>query len=108
MTGPTNAVAAEPPKGLSERSRTLWRAVVKASTPLSRQASIESALRSLDTADAAANIVAEQGMVSINRDTNVPHCHPACKIEKDARAAFFREWNSLGLTLKSIAERNGV
>jgi phage terminase small subunit len=60
-------------------------------------AAVHSALKSLDQADAAAAITSTEGLTIKNADTKVIHAHPACKIEKDCRAAFFRIWDSLGL-----------
>lgn len=89
---------AEPPEGITERSKKLWRAVVFPGCGEGRLAAVHSALKSLDMADKAAAIIATEGMTTANKDTGVIHAHPACKIEKDCRAAFFRIWDSLGLT----------
>lgn len=85
------------PANLSEASQALWRAAVWPGIPLCRQAAIESALRSLDQANEAAELLKRDGLVTVNKNTNVPHVNPVAKIEKDARAAFHRTWSSMGL-----------
>lgn len=86
-----------PPAHLSERSKTLWLAVVpsQASSP-GRLALVQTALECLDRADEAAEAIAQEGMVC--GAGKMQHVHPLLKVEKDNRQLFARLWNELGLS----------
>src|SRR5436190_901995 len=75
----------EPPGHLSDRSRALWLDVagsrVKA-TP--RLALLQTALESLDRADAAREKIAAEGMVTVTKGTGVAHLSPLVRAERDA------------------------
>ncbi len=59
---------------------------------------LQAGLEALDRADAAAAIIAVEGMTTA-RDGGVgmAHPHPAVKIEKDARSQFSSIWRMLHL-----------
>lgn len=89
--------AASMPADLSERSQRLWTSLVggRAKSP-ERIALLESALRSLDRADEAAEILKRDGLIVRTGRSKFPHAHPALKVEKDSRALFARHWALLG------------
>ncbi len=93
---PVATVATDPPSGLSDGSRQLWRDVM-ASRPVrspGRMALLEQALRARDRAAEAAEVIVREGLVVAGK---IPHAHPAVKIEKDNRALFVQAWAKLGL-----------
>ncbi len=93
-----------PPKGLSTRSRKLWREIVEdfvlaaAELELLRQA-----LAALDLADDAAAIVAREGITVVDRYGS-PKQHPACDVAARNQAIFGRFVAQLGVK-ESVSTR---
>ena len=88
----------EAPSGLSERSLTLWRAVVpKTVASPGGLIMVEQALRALDRADQAARAVEIEGLTSVTPATGAIHVHPAVKVERENRALFARLWSQMRL-----------
>ena len=92
------------PTGLSKRSAKLWRAVL-AEFELS-PAELElrrSALVALDRADEAADIIAVEGVVTVDRYGS-PKAHPAADVESRNRALYGRFLAQLGVkaTVESV------
>lgn len=54
------------------------------------------ALEARDRADAAAAVIATEGMV-LSKPGGVPRAHPLLRVEKDSRALFARCWSDLHL-----------
>ena len=94
-----NNLAVSPPDHLSEKSKALWASLVprRAKSP-ERLALLTVALESLDRADAARELLAEEGMVATTATTKAVHLHPAAKLERESRAIFARIWKQLGLS----------
>lgn len=92
----------EPPARLSERAQRLWCELVpaRARSP-ERLALLETALRTLDRAEAAAAVVEKQGMVVKTKRTGALHVHPLLKVEKDQRQLFLRCWQELSFSWRS-------
>ena len=94
------------PAGLSDRTAELWRSVVprRARSP-ERLALLEVALRALDRADQAAEILGREGLTTTTGKTGVVHAHPLIKVEREARALFISAWNALKLTWADLDGR---
>jgi phage terminase small subunit len=87
-----------PPAGLSERSQQLWKELVPSRCrSLGRLTMLAEALRVLDLADQAHEIVKAQGMVTTTKRSGVSHINPALKAERELRQQFLRTWETLGL-----------
>jgi phage terminase small subunit len=86
-----------PPSHLSERAAALWADVVprRAKTP-GRLALIQTALESLDRADAARVAVAREGMTTITQRSGAMHIHPLLKVERESMQQFAKLWSQLG------------
>src|SRR5262245_29842021 len=91
--------AAMPPGGLSNRAQELWRSLVprRARSP-ERQALLEAALRALDRAAEAAEVVAREGMSFTTKKTGAVHMHPMLRVERENKGFFLSVWSALGLT----------
>ena len=88
----------EPPAGLSEKSCRIWKELVPArGVSPGRLILLAVALRALDRADQAAEIVEREGMVTVTKTTGLSHAHPALKVERDARQQFLQAWSKLSL-----------
>jgi hypothetical protein len=87
-----------PPEDLSERSKALWSAVVVTrARSAGRLAVLEEALRSLDRADEARHLLAQQGLLNVTKTTGAVHLNPLSKVEKEHRGLFVQLWVGLGL-----------
>jgi len=89
-----NTTTPEAPAGLSWRSCRLW-AHYAGEQEAGRLALLEEALRALDRAEQAREIVERDGLVLSGG--KMPHAHPAVRVEHQARAEFVRIWSHLGL-----------
>jgi phage terminase small subunit len=88
----------EAPSHLSEKSKTLWNEIVpKRGSGASRLALITIALESLDRADEARKLIAEEGLTSITKKTGAIHVNPLLKIERESKNLFVKIFNDLGL-----------
>ncbi len=86
----------EVPSHLSERSKTLWRAVVPSrAKSAERQALVIAALDALDLADECRARVQEEGLTATTKTTGAVHVHPLMKIEKEQRSLFAKIWGQL-------------
>ncbi len=86
----------EVPSHLSERSATLWRAVVPSrAKSAERQALVIVALDALDLADECRARVQAEGMTSTTKSTGAIHVHPLMRVEKEARSTFSKIWGQL-------------
>jgi len=88
-----------PPEHLSQRTQILWRGIVprRAISP-ERLALLQVALEALDRADAARQVITQEGMVTTTKTTGAVHVHPLVKVEREALGVFTRCWRALGLT----------
>jgi hypothetical protein len=101
----TDQAISSPPKGLTPRSRAIWRAVLKDFDLVSHEkALLEEALRALDRADQARAEVDEGGLTYRDR-FGQPRPHPALAVERDNRGLFARTLRELGLDANSIENR---
>ncbi len=66
--------------------------------PAGRLAVLESALLALDGAEAAHDLIQAEGSVVFTASTGAAHINPRVRVERDARAAFARLFDQLGLT----------
>ena len=84
------------PAHLSERSQSLWGAVVPSrAKSAERQALVIAALDALDLADECRARVQAEGMTSTTKTTGAVHVHPLMKVEKEQRSLFARLWGQL-------------
>jgi hypothetical protein len=67
---------------------------------------VEQALRALDRATAAAELVDAEGMTSTTETTGTFHVHPAVRIERESRQLFARIWGGM-LHLEWTSEIDG-
>jgi phage terminase small subunit len=72
-----------PPEHLSERAQGLWREIVprRAVSP-ERLALLQVALEALDRADAARQVIAQEGMITTTKTTGAVHVHPLVKLNE--------------------------
>jgi hypothetical protein len=80
----------EPPAGLSEASANIWRMFVGRCRSAGRRVMLEQALRALDRAEQAAELVRRDGLVKTTASTGAVHVHPAAKIERESRQLFVK------------------
>ena len=87
-----------PPDHLSDRAKALWTSVVPSSgkSP-ERLAMIQSALESLDRADACRKLIDTEGLTVTLPNGKMVHRHPLLKTESENRALFLRTWTRLNL-----------
>ncbi len=86
------------PSHLSENSKKIWKSVVPSNARTShRKVLILAALESLDRAEEARLIIAEEGMLLPAGERTIAHVHPLLKVERDSRALFAKLWNQLNL-----------
>ena len=84
------------PPHLSERSATLWRAVVPSrAKSAERQALVIVALDALDLADECRERVRVEGLTATTKSTGAIHLNPLVKVEKEQRSLFTRVWCQL-------------
>ena len=84
------------PPHLSERSKTLWRAVGPSrAKSAERQALVIAALDALDLADECRERVREEGLTAVTKTTGAVHVHPLVKVEKEQRSLFSKIWGQL-------------
>jgi P27 family predicted phage terminase small subunit len=89
----------KPPKGLTTRSRKLWRAVIDEYELSSAELELlRTALVALDEEDAAAAIIKRDGPVVLDR-YGTPKAHPAVDVRNRARAYFARVVAQLGIKM---------
>ena len=87
-----------PPDGLSEDAGRLWReTLARYCFAPSELALVESALRSLDRAEAARALVEAEGLCTTTESSGAVRAHPAIRIENEARREFRLTWRVLGL-----------
>lgn len=99
----TDDIAA--PDGLSDRSADLWRATVaEFELSAAEMELLRNALLSLDRADQAAAVIAEQGLTTTDRYGG-SRPHPAVDIEHKSRALFGRLVAQLGIKLDETQPR---
>ncbi|NLS91803.1 MAG: hypothetical protein GXX96_06430 [Planctomycetaceae bacterium] len=93
----------EPPTGLSEKSRSLWRAALAADARWSstRLEILTQSLHALDRADAAKALVDTEGLVCRTESTGAIHVHPAAKLEREFRHQALRGFAMLRLEYAS-------
>ena len=100
-TNEDHAVPAAP-SHLSERSKTLWRAVVPSrAKSAERQALVIVALEALDLADECRDRVRAEGMTATTKRTGAIHVHPLMRVEKEARSTFSKIWGQLNFQWNS-------
>lgn len=87
----------KPPAGLSEKSQSLWRAVVGKAKTTGRQTLLQEALKALDRADQCRAVVDSEGLTSTTERSGAVHIHPAAAMELRFRAQFLTAWQGLGL-----------
>ena len=93
-----------PPSHLSPRSKALWAAYVPAKAKtLGRLALVQTALESLDRADAARAAVDADGMTTVTKTTGAVHVHPLLKVEREQRQLFVKLWGQLGFHCDRMA-----
>jgi phage terminase small subunit len=81
----------KPPPDLSERSRALWRAVVRSGTRSStRLCLVEEMCRALDRAAAFRAILGDPQALVVTTKTGMVHVHPAVRAEQEAVETFIR------------------
>ena len=89
----------EVPSHLSERSATLWRAVVPSrAKSAERRALVVVALVALDLADECRERVRAEGLTTVTKTTGAVHVHPLVKVEKEQRSLFTRVWCQLNFS----------
>jgi phage terminase small subunit len=95
-----------PPAGLSNRACKLWRSLVprRARSP-ERLTLLETALRALDRADQAAQVLDQEGLTFSTQKTGAVHAHPLVKVEKEARSLFMSAWSALKLAWSELDGR---
>lgn len=87
------------PRPLTDRSRKLWRAVLgQYELSDAELAVLEQALRSLDRADQAAEVLTKEGLMTVDR-YGATRSHPAVDIELRHRTTFARLIGQLGVKL---------
>jgi hypothetical protein len=92
------------PKGLTARSRGIWRGVNRDFDLLDHeQAILEQSLRALDRSEEARAAVDRDGAVVQGRYG--PKVHPAAALERDSRTAFLRGLRELGLDPNAVETR---
>ncbi len=97
------------PPGLSKRGAKLWRAVLDEFelSPAELEL-LRSALVALDRADEAAEVIAAEGVTSLDRYGS-PKTHPAVDVEARNRVIFARFVAQLGVkaTVESVRRHGG-
>ena len=84
------------PPHLSERLKTLWRAVVPSrAKSAERQALVIVALDALDLADECRVQVRAEGLTTVTKTTGAVHIHPLVKVEQEQRSLFSKIWGQL-------------
>lgn len=92
------------PPGLSEASQRLWRQLVPdRARSAGRLVLIEQALRALDRAAEAREIVATEGLMT-GGSGKMSHLHPLLKVEKESMALFGKLWAQLSLAWDAQAD----
>ncbi|MHB1038120.1 MAG: P27 family phage terminase small subunit [Pirellulales bacterium] len=94
-----------PPEHLSDRAKTIWRAVVPLHISPGRLLLVQTALEALDRCDEARRLIEKEGLTSKTETTGALHIHPAIRVEKDARAQFLAAWSKASLCWASIDAR---
>ena len=92
----TTTKAIAPPEHLSNSTKELWRELVpnRRSSPGALRL-LQTALESLDRAEAARLEIAAVGMTSTTKSTGAIHVHPLVKVERESRALFAAIWRDL-------------
>ncbi|TWT37481.1 hypothetical protein KOR34_24330 [Posidoniimonas corsicana] len=86
-----------PPPHLSPRAVALWHEYVpEKARSAGRLALVQTALESLDRADAARAEVEAAGMTTTTKSTGAVHVHPLIKVEREGRQMFAKLWGELG------------
>lgn len=87
-----------PPAHFSERTRKLWTALGPDNAKSEQRRQLfQTALESLDRADAAREQIEIHGMVMANPTTGAPHVHPLLRVERESRQLFARIWTQMKL-----------
>jgi P27 family predicted phage terminase small subunit len=90
------------PRGLSARSRTLWRSVIREYELSDAEREVlRHACEANDRADQAAAVVREQGVTVLDR-YGAPKAHPAVDVELRARGLFARLVAQLGVKVPEV------
>jgi len=90
-------------KHLSDNAKQIWNeyADVIVRSP-GRKALFQTGLEALDRAEAARQIIEEEGMITITGKSGVAHAHPAIGIEKDSRSLALKVFKSLNIHMDHI------
>lgn len=88
-----------PPKHLSSTARKLWRDIISthAIEHANQFALLRSACDAFDRAEGARQILAAEGITTKDRFGQL-RAHPACAIERDAKAQMIAAFRALGLS----------
>jgi hypothetical protein len=63
---------------------------------------LQVALEVLDRADAARDVISEQGLTIKTLATGTTHANPILRVEADARRQFAKLWQSMGLEMADV------
>ena len=98
-------IAPTPPTSLNRRSKALWREIFdEFDLSMGELRLLENALLALERADAAAELVNSEGIVTLDR-FGQQHAHPALEIEARNRSLYARWLNQLGVKAPTAAPR---
>jgi phage terminase small subunit len=87
-----------PPDGLSAAAAALWRDTLgRFAFHATELALVTSALRSLDRAERAREVVEAEGLTVTTDSTGATRAHPAIRVEAESRREFRLTWRTLGL-----------
>lgn len=95
----------KPPKHLSREARNLWKSVnSEYEMDKTARAILIQGLEALDRLRGAQEILQQEGIIIVNPNTGGKTCHPAVKVESDARTAMLRCWRLLNFEFEPPAQ----
>ena len=89
---------------LSKESQKIWAELTdKKIKTIGQKELLMVGLQARDRAAEASEILQKEGMITVTGKTQMPHCHPCIKIEKESQATMLKTFRALNLQFDSTA-----